>query len=466
MAIDREDTLKKAEKLLRQGKLDVAIAEYLRDGRGPAARLEHARTRWATSTSAPRSPTRRSRSTCRSPITSSTRGSIPRRPRSTRRSSRSSRTTKQSQLHLGEISAKQGLLADAKAYLTAVAARRRARDDTRGADEIVVRLGSLDPADFDARAGGRTPWRRPATQSRAAMRFRAHAHDLLEKGRAPEAMQALREAVRCNPDDREGRAILARAAVAAGDLDGARGYLDRATAGRGSGAADGAHGDRAALRRDRTGPRDSAAAARASTGRCATRSSSSPGRSSESNPAAAFVCIDTAVDASTSALAIPRTPRRSCRSSSRACPGTSPALLKLVEICVDGGLEATMYEAQAQLADAYLAGGQAAEARVIAEDLVAREPWEPRTSNGSAARSSCWACPSPTRVIAERLSGQTPFMAKDHFSDPVPDAPPPAPPPAPARARTGACRRGREGEGAGLPRRRESPSPAARSRSI
>ena len=30
MAIDREDTLKKAEKLLRQGKLDAAIAEYLR----------------------------------------------------------------------------------------------------------------------------------------------------------------------------------------------------------------------------------------------------------------------------------------------------------------------------------------------------------------------------------------------------------------------------------------------------
>ena len=53
-----------------------------------------------------------------------------------------------------------------------------------------------------------------------------------------------------------------------------------------------------------------------------------------------------------------------------------PALLKLVELCVDSGLESTMYDAQAQLCDAYLAGGQSAEARVIAEDLVAREPWE------------------------------------------------------------------------------------------
>ena len=35
-----------------------------------------------------------------------------------------------------------------------------------------------------------------------------------------------------------------------------------------------------------------------------------------------------------------------------------------------------MYQTQAHLTDAYLATGQAAEARVIAEDLVAREPWE------------------------------------------------------------------------------------------
>ena len=56
-------------------------------------------------------------------------------------------------------------------------------------------------------------------------------------------------------------------------------------------------------------------------------------------------------------------------------PNQIPALMKLVEICVDGGLESTMYMAQAQLADAYLAAGSGAEARVIAEDLVAREPW-------------------------------------------------------------------------------------------
>ena len=35
-----------------------------------------------------------------------------------------------------------------------------------------------------------------------------------------------------------------------------------------------------------------------------------------------------------------------------------------------------MYSAQAQLADAYITAGSGAEARFIAEDLVAREPWD------------------------------------------------------------------------------------------
>ena len=39
-------------------------------------------------------------------------------------------------------------------------------------------------------------------------------------------------------------------------------------------------------------------------------------------------------------------------------PGQIPALLKLVEVCVDGGLESAMYEAQEQLTDAYLAAAR------------------------------------------------------------------------------------------------------------
>ena len=42
----------------------------------------------------------------------------------------------------------------------------------------------------------------------------------------------------------------------------------------------------------------------------------------DSNPAAAFVCIDAAVDASTVGGRNSTMPRRFCRSSSRACPRT------------------------------------------------------------------------------------------------------------------------------------------------
>ena len=49
--------------------------------------------------------------------------------------------------------------------------------------------------------------------------------------------------------------------------------------------------------------------------------------------------------------------------------------MRLVEICVDGDLEGTMYEAQAALAERISTGRRAMEARIISEDLVAREPW-------------------------------------------------------------------------------------------
>ena len=110
-------------------------------------------------------------------------------------------------------------------------------------------------------------------------------------------------------------------------------------------------------------------------------------------------------------------------------PTHVPALLKLVEICVDGGLEAAMYEAQAQLADAYLSSSQAAEARFIAEDLVAREPWEAAHIERFRRALVMLRVPEPDTVIAERLSGQTPFTATDHFSDPVREEPPPPPAP-------------------------------------
>jgi tetratricopeptide (TPR) repeat protein len=55
-------------------------------------------------------------------------------------------------------------------------------------------------------------------------------------------------------------------------------------------------------------------------------------------------------------------------------PGHVAALVKLVEVAVDAGLTHDLMPAQEALADAYIAAGQGAAARVIAEDLVTRAP--------------------------------------------------------------------------------------------
>jgi tetratricopeptide (TPR) repeat protein len=94
-------------------------------------------------------------------------------------------------------------------------------------------------------------------------------------------------------------------------------------------------------------------------------------------------------------------------------PSHIEALSALIDVCVDGRLDATMHEAQGQLVDAYLAVGRAAEARVIAEDLVAREPWD--RANIERFRSSLrlLGVQDPDDVIAKRLSGESPFVSTD-----------------------------------------------------
>ena len=90
-----------------------------------------------------------------------------------------------------------------------------------------------------------------------------------------------------------------------------------------------------------------------------------------------------------------------------------PALMRLVEVSVDGGLEATMFSAQAHLADAYIEAGAAEEARYIAEDLVAREPWDRANLERFRRALVLLGEPNPEAVIATRLSGDEPFTSTD-----------------------------------------------------
>jgi tetratricopeptide (TPR) repeat protein len=433
LASAREEALKKAEKLLRQGKLDLAIAEYVR-------MVEEQPRDWNARNTLGDLYVRASQADMAAAQYRQIadhlmhEGFYPKAAAIYKKILKIKPDEESVQLNLGEISAKQGLLADARTYFLGIAKRRRARDDRAGADEMIVRLGALDPNDFDARALAARTLAQNGDGVSAAMQYRAMHADLLEKGRAPEAMAALREAVTCNPEDTEGRAELARAAVAGGDLDAAKTYLDREIAGDDpallmalmemelrSGAMEHARDIlMSLLQRDPS---------------LRTRIVDLAWTVGPASPEAAFVCIDVIVDADLAAGNFVDAAATLQEFATRV-PGQIAALLKLVEICVDGGLEATMYEAQAVLADAYLEAGQAAEARVIAEDLVAREPWEPVHIDRFRRALVMLGVEDPDTLIAERLSGQGPFVATDPFMTPesfgvFEEEPRPDPPPEP-----------------------------------
>jgi tetratricopeptide (TPR) repeat protein len=421
LASEREDALKKAEKLLRQGKLDLAIAEYAR-------MVEEQPRDWNTRNTLGDLFVRAGQADKAAAQYMQIadhlmhEGFFPRAAAIYKKILKIKPDDETVQLNLGEISATQGLLADAKAHFATVAHRRRTRNDKAGADEMIVRLGSLDPSDFDARTMAARVLEQSGETIAAAMRYREMHADLTEKGRLPEARGALREAVRLNSDDSEGRAELARAAVAERDLEAAKGYLDREIAGS----------DPALLMalteiELRSGATESARELLARLllmdESMRTRIMELAWTLAEVAPDAAFACIDTAVDAALAGHNYMDAAALLQEFATRV-PGQIASLLKLVEICVDGRLEAAMYEAQAQLADAYLEAGQGAEARVIAEDLVAREPWEYAHIDRFRRSLVMLNVPDPDALIADRLSGHGPFVATDPFMPPESFGPP------------------------------------------
>jgi tetratricopeptide (TPR) repeat protein len=260
-----------------------------------------------------------------------------------------------------------------------------------------------------------------------AAQLKALAASLEAAGHEDAALEALGSAARLDPEDGELRAHLTRTFVARGDLQAAGEYLTLETAGndpqllfmvaeiklRGDTPDDGM----AVVRRllEAYPDRREEVALLGWT-------------ISEQAPEQGFRVVELAADAAvagqdwaSAAAALQEFVTR--------VPNHVPALMRLVGICVDGGLEATMYSAQAHLADAYIASGQAEEARFIAEDLVAREPWDRSNLERFRRALELMGEPDPEALIAERLSGQSPFMTTDLFleANDFPTAPNDAP---------------------------------------
>ena len=414
MALDRDNTLKKAEKLLRQGRLDGAIAEY-------AKLVEDQPQDWNAANALGDLYARAGQTELaigqysRIAEHFMSDGFYPKAAALYKKILKINKDDEASQLQLAEIATLQGLLADARSHLNAVATRRRMRGDRRGEAELIVRLGSIDPTDFDARLAAAQILEQMGEEDDAAGRYRALYADLMEKERVAEALDALRALVRIRPFDPEARAALAKAALDAGDITGAREFLDRDTATNDpvllqavidfdlrAGDVESARQLMPALLHADYGARHKLQELAWSL--------------AASSPEAAFACVDALADAAVEASEFQEA-ATTLQTFVQRVPGQIAALLKLVEVCVDGGYESAMYNAQVLLTDAYLESGQAAEARVIAEDLVAREPWEAAHIDRFRRALVMLKVPDPDTEIAERLSGQAPFMATDPFVD-------------------------------------------------
>jgi tetratricopeptide (TPR) repeat protein len=372
LPIDREATLRNAEKFLRVGRLDAAIAEYARV-------VEDQPRDWTTANSLGDLYLRAGQPDKAVALYQGivdhllTEGFYPKAGALLKKILKIRPDDEVALVRLGEIAAGQGLTAEAKGYYSAVARRRNDRGDAAGADEMVARLGLLDPSDLDARANAARALERRGEMIAAAAQYRGLYDELLDKGREDDAAAALIDFVRCNPNDVEAGILLPviAAELKSGRLEQARGRFPDLLS---------RHPD--------------------------------PGLALEqlaeslvdSHPDAAAACLEAAVDSATAAgdhagaAAI-------LQRYATAVPGHIPTLLRLIEVAVDGDLDASVHAAQAQLADAYLAAGRAQEARVIAEDLVTRDRSDDAHIERLRRALQMLDVPDVETVIAERLTG-------------------------------------------------------------
>jgi tetratricopeptide (TPR) repeat protein len=484
--IDRAVTLRNAEKLIRQGKVEAAIAEFLRI-------VEDQPQDWAAKNTlgdlyARAGQTEKAIEQFMEIADNLTEeGSVAKAGAVYKKILKLKPDHERGLWQLSDILGNQGLYADARSHLNTLIELRKAKGDVRGALQAKIRLGGLDPEDYEGRMTAATARIEMGDVGGAMREMKEIAAALSGKGRQAEAIDVLREAAKLNADDEEIRDQLFEVYFAAADYRQAREYavtIDQlrmvAAAQEGAGLGDEAldtlrhaatvyPSDKelaSELARTFIARGDLATAAEYLTVESAGDDPAllltvadirlragkiedglailrrlldeDPARReqiavlgwslAEQVPEAGFGAVELAADAAVAQTDWPGAAAALQEFVTRV-PNHIPALMRLVEICVDGGLEATMYSAQGQLADAYIASGAANEARFIAEDLVAREPWEKANVERFRRALVLLGEPDPDALIASRLSGESPFMSTDFFTAPdflAPDPPTPA----------------------------------------
>ena len=230
MAIDRDATLKQAEKLLRQGKLDGAIAEYVR-------LVEDQPQDWNTINALGDLYVRAGKNDkaieqfVRIADHQFSEGFFPKSAALYKKALKLQPDHEHILMQLAGIGERQGKFVDAKQYLKQVAKQREARGERRAAAECILRLGSLPEADLESRIAAAHAAQELGDGFRAVELLKEAAYALEKEKKRNDALQLLAEAAEIDPFDSELRVRLAREFLAAGQSKQARVYLSFDTAG-------------------------------------------------------------------------------------------------------------------------------------------------------------------------------------------------------------------------------------------
>jgi tetratricopeptide (TPR) repeat protein len=424
VAIDRDDALRKAEKLLRQGRLDGAIAEYehvvdaFPDDIATASALGDLYGRAGKAAQAVGQFVRLGDHFLRE-------GNHAKAAASYRKVLKLDPQHEGALLQLVEACALQGQLGDAKTHLQAAIDKRKGRGDQDGADALVLRLSELDPHDFEARLQAAAI--RVRTGKVVTADLLALAKELDARKRVGEAEALLEEVVKRDPGATEVALRLSKAALARDEVARAKRFLPDTV---------GATDPELLLTAGRILLKlDSLDAAREHLVRflaVAPKAVEDVAQLGEhlASPNARYAIVDLLVEHAAASGDFGRAARR-LQAFLEKAPRHLAALLRLVEVCVDGDLEAALISAQQELSEAYLDAGEAEKARVIAEDLLLRNPRSVPHNDRLRRILVTLGEKDPDSVIADRLL----LLDEDAFAAPLEPAPPPpqaaAPPPAP-----------------------------------
>jgi tetratricopeptide (TPR) repeat protein len=214
VVVDRDETLKKAEKLRKQGKFAAAIEEYVRllednpDDWNPANALGDLYVKAGQADRAAEQFNRAADHLYGE-------GFFPRASALYKKVLKVRSNDDHALWQLADIAGGNGLLLDARSHYNRLIQDRRAAGNEQGAVDCVIRLGQLADANVEAkRLAAKALVARGET--RPAARLILSVADLhTREGRLPEALEAAREAAQLDLDDAEIQEKLAAAASAA-----------------------------------------------------------------------------------------------------------------------------------------------------------------------------------------------------------------------------------------------------------